>query len=474
MPAVPRIVVLGAGVSGLAAAHRLAELSRSEGRALDLTVLEASSRAGGLIRTRREDGFLWEEGPDSFLTEKPWALDLCRRAGLESELLPTRPEFQRSFVARRGRLYPVPEGFYLLAPSRLTPFALSPIFSWAGKLRMLMDLFIPSGAAGSDESLAAFVRRRLGREALERMAQPMAAGIYTADPETLSLRATFPRFLEMEARHGGVIRALMAARREKKGLPHAGTSGPRYGLFVTLKQGLSSLVESLTARLPAGALRLGASASGLRREGGLWHIRVGDQEIAAEGLCVATPAPRAASLLREVDAPLAAALDEIPQASSATLHLAYDRAQVRHPLDGFGFVVPAAERRSLIGCSFTSVKFAGRAPEGRVILRAFVGPGHALEMDDAGLTASVRRDVEELLGIRGEPRIQSLRRHPDSMPQYTLGHLDRVARLEGRVRELPGLALAGNATRGVGLPDCVRSGEAAAEALWSSVYPARS
>ncbi len=481
-----RIAVVGAGVSGLAAAHRLTELSRRSGTPLNLSVWEASSRAGGVIRTQRRDGFLWEEGPDSFITEKPWALDLCKRLGLEAELTGTNPRAQRAFLAWKGRLHAVPEGFYMLAPSRFWPLAVTPLFSWRGKARMLLDLALPRRADSSEESLAAFVRRRLGQEALERMAQPMTSGIYAADPETLSLRATFPQFLEMEAQHGSVIRALWRRRRKSLpakgvtpppasgltrpafgGLADGGVSGPRYGLFVTLRGGLQGLVDALVRRLPPDALRLNAPVRSLARKGDGWELTLTSGEIvSADGLCLALPAPQAAALLAATDPSLASALQSIPYGGAATLHFAYERSAIQHPLDGAGFVVPAAEGRALLGCTFAGVKFPGRAPEGRALLRAFAG-GAAEDAADQALIDRVQKDLEELLGIRGQPLFVSLRRHPRSMPHYTLGHLERVAAVEARVKELPRLALAGNGYRGLGLPDCVRSGESAAESLWS-------
>ncbi|MBI4396157.1 MAG: protoporphyrinogen oxidase [Elusimicrobia bacterium] len=477
----PRIIVIGAGITGLAAAHRLMELSKESGHPVNVRVFEASSRAGGVISTRREDGFLWEEGPDSFITEKPWAAALCKRLGLELEMVGTNPAFQKSFVLRDGRLHPTPEGFYLLAPSRIVPFLGSSLFSIKGKMRMALEGIIPPAKDVADESLASFVRRRFGREALERIAQPMVAGVYTADPELLSLRATFPRFLEMEAAYGSVLRALLAGRRkrssEKKetGLPASGVSGPRYSLFMTLKGGLFTLVDALHQKLPAGALRLHSPVRFLQYNSGCWTVHLASGEaVTAQAVCVALPAPEAAALLREVDGTLVDLLKSVPYTSSATLHLAYPRARVNHPLNGFGFVVPAIENKSLIGCSFSSVKFSGRAPEEHVLLRVFLGgesySKRFANLADPKVIETVLRDLEEILGIQGAPSFASLKRHAFSMPQYTVGHLDRITSIEWRSKTVPRLALAGNAYRGIGLPDCIRSGEEAVERLWNSVF----
>jgi protoporphyrinogen/coproporphyrinogen III oxidase len=473
MNRVPRVAVIGAGISGLACGHRLLELAAQRNHPLSVEVFDAGPRPGGIICTRQEDGFLWEEGPDSFITDKPWALDLCRRLGLEADLVGTNRAFQRSYVVWNGRMHLTPEGFYLLAPARLWPFFTSSLFSWRGKLRIAGELFLPPRAPAGDESLGQFVRRRLGQEALERMAQPMAAGVYTADPETLSLRATFPKFLNMEAQDRSVIRALWKQRR-RRGLD-GGVSGPRYGLFMTLKPGLSKLVEALAVERPGFRLHLRTPITSVRRESGLWTLFSSDKTWPADAVCVALPAPGAARLVRPMDEALARALSAIPYASSAALHVAYARDAVRHPMDAFGFVVPTKENRSLLGCTFASVKFPGRAPEGTMLLRAFIGgDAHAslLAMDDKDLATRVQRDLAELLGISGPPIFSSLVRHEKAMPQYTLGHLDRVAHVESQAKKHPGLVLAGNGYRGLGLPDCVRSGETAAESIFRDLFRA--
>ncbi|HRY29769.1 MAG TPA: protoporphyrinogen oxidase [Elusimicrobiota bacterium] len=463
----PRVLVVGAGVGGLSAAVHLDELARSRNFPVELRLLEAAPRAGGVVSTERRDGFLLEHGPDNFITEKPWGLDLCRRLGLEPEIIGTRREFARSFVVWGGKLIPTPEGFYLLAPSRWMPMITTPLFSWRGKIRMAAELWIPRAKGRDDESLASFVRRRFGGEALERMAQPMVAGIYAADPETLSLRATFPKFLQWESEHGSVLGAMLAARRRKTVVS---ARGPRYGIFVTLRDGLGRLTEELQRRLPAGALRLDCAVTALRRAGGRWRVATADgREETADAVCLALPAVSSAPLLHSLDPALADALRSVPYNASAVIHFAYRRSAVRHPLDGFGFVVPEAENRPLSACTFSHVKYEGRAPAEHALLRVFVsGPrsGPLLEKSDAELTETVRKSLEKLLGIKENPLFSRLARHAVSLPQYTLGHLDRTAVVEDRVRKWPGLALAGNAFSGVGIPDCVRSGEAAARSIF--------
>jgi oxygen-dependent protoporphyrinogen oxidase len=461
-----KVVVVGGGIAGLAAAHRAVELARERGLGLDLTVLEARGRLGGTIETEHVDGFLVESGPDSFLSEKPWALALCRRLGIEDRLVRTDDRFRRTFVWHRGRLHPLPEGFQLLAPTRMTPFLTSGLFSWSGKARMALDLVLPRGGNGRDETLGAFVRRRLGREALERVAQPLVAGIYTADPDDLSLGATMPRFLELERRERSLILALWRASRRA---PQPGTSGARWSLFVTFARGMSELIDALAARLPAGAVRVGQRVTGIERDDGGWRVGLADGDaLAADRVVVATEAHVAARLVRYVDPRIAGLLAEIPYASSATVSLGYRRADVPHPLDGFGFVVPHAEGRALLAGTFSSVKYPGRAPEGSVLLRAFLGGAlgeAALAGDAAELADRARRDLRDALGIVAAPLLTRVHAHPLSMPQYRLGHLDRIETLERRLAAAPGLRLAGAAYRGVGIADTVHSGELAAESL---------
>jgi oxygen-dependent protoporphyrinogen oxidase len=475
-----RIAIVGGGIAGLAAAHRLQELANERRLEIEVLVLEAGARLGGTIATERTEGFVIEAGPDSFISEKPWALDLCRRLGLSEHLVRTRDDHRRTFVVHDGRLHPLPEGFLLLAPTRIWPLVVSGLFSWPGKLRMALDLVLPRGPARSDESLGSLVTRRLGREALERVAQPLVGGIYTADPDRLSLAATMPRFLELERRHRslilGMTRAEHARRRAERGSVAGAESGARWSLFVSIAEGMQRLVDALAARLPPHAARLGAPVSAVARaEGGRgFHVALVDGVgLGVDAVVLATPAHVSARLLAALDAGAARDLAAITYASSATVTMGYRRADVPHPLDGFGFVVPFVENRRVIACTFSSVKFRGRAPDGHVLLRSFVGgvlQGDVAELDAAGLEAAVRAELRDLLGITRAPELVRVHRHPRAMPQYDVGHLDRIARLDRALAAHPGLAVAGGAYRGVGIPDCVRSGELAAatvvETLW--------
>ncbi|MGH7850083.1 MAG: protoporphyrinogen oxidase, partial [Thermodesulfobacteriota bacterium] len=366
-----RVIVIGGGITGLSAAHRLFELSRDKNLNLEILLLEKSDRAGGVISTVERDGFTIEEGPDSFITSKPWGINLANRLGLDNELIETNRDKRRTFVLLHGRLVPLPDGFIMLAPARIMPFLRTPLFSWRGKLRMLMDLVIPKNPQG-DESLASFVRRRLGREALERAAQPMISGVYAADPQKLSLRATMPQFIEMEERYGSVIKGMYQGyRKRKKGI--MSDSGARYSLFVSFNKGMKTLVEALLKKVPEGSIKTGVTVEGIKEAYDGWEVATGDGILNAAGVIITTPAYITAGLLENAAGECAALLRKIEYASTAIVILAYRKEQIETELDGFGFVVPMIERSSMIACSFSSEKFTGRAPEGYTALRAFVG-----------------------------------------------------------------------------------------------------
>ncbi len=470
-----RVAVVGGGITGLAAAHRLTELAQESGTPIDVHLYEARDQLGGSIATTFRDGFLMEGGPDSFITQKPWALQLAKRLGIDDQLIPTNPNFRRTLVVRDGVMHAVPEGFLLLAPTRILPFVTSKLFSWPGKMRMGLDLILPrrDHGANGDESLASFVTRRFGREALDRVAQPLVSGIYTADPEYLSLRATMPRFLEMEQKHGSLILA-MRANQKLASKSARSDSGARYSMFVSFRRGMQTLIDTLASRLPAGSMHTSTPITGIEREAGRYHVTMPAGRETFDAVLLASPAYASGAMVQSIDPILAEDLHRITYADSATMSLAFRSDQVPVSLDGFGFVVPAIERRSLIAVTFSSVKFEGRAPDGRVLMRAFLGGAMHPEVyswDDARIEEAVLADLRDLLGVQGRPLFTHLSRWPRSMPQYPVGHLDHVARIREQLASYPGLDVAGNAFGGVGIPDCVHAGESAAERIVEDLMP---
>lgn len=475
-----KVVVVGGGIAGLSAAHRLTESKRP---GLGVTLLERSDRFGGIIRTIEHDGCLIELGPDSFLSSKPWLTNLAERLGVADRIIHTASTHRGAHVVCRGRLHPLPDGFLMMAPTRLRPMVTTSLFSWAGKARCALDLVLPRGPAIEDESLGAFVRRRFGGEVLERVVQPLIGGIYAGDPDTLSLKATIPRFFEMEQRHRSVIKAMVAQQRtvakRRSGSPSGSGapsgsgspagSGARYGDLVSFDQGMETIVRALLQHLPSGALHAGTEVVRLRREGNAWRLSCGDgRDFVADGVVLALPSRKSAELLHDADPALHDELSAIPHASSAVMNLVYRRSDVPHPLDCFGFVVPAVEKRKIIACTFSSVKFPNRAPKGVVLLRAFIGGAlhqDPLDVGDEEVLRNVRDELNDLMGIEAAPLHTMLARYPDAMPQYLVGHVRRMERIESLLEKHPGLVLAGNAYRGVGLPDCVHSGEQAAERI---------
>jgi len=462
-PTKRRLAVIGAGIAGLAAAHRVVESEPD----CQLTLFEGSSRLGGVLSTLHENGFQVEQSADNFITTVPWGIDLCKRIGLGDHLIQTNPAHRHTYVVRRGRLHKLPDGFLMMAPTRMWPMALTPILSPLGKLRAALEYFIPPRAADGDESMAAFVRRRLGKEVFERLVEPLVSAVYAADMERLSVEATLSQFREMELRHGSLIRAM---RHRMKNAPQARStdSGARYSMFVTPRNGLGSMVEAIAARLPAGSIRLNRPVERIERGAGdgwiVWARGLPPELF--DRVIVATPSHMAARLLAAVDAELAPLLDGIEHSGTAIVSVGYAREQIDHPLNGMGVVVPAVERSPILACSFSSQKYAHRAPEGKVLLRVFAGGARRPElagMDDDKLRGLVLDELGRLLGIHGEPVYSSIAHWPATMPQFHVGHKQLVGRIQARVENLPHLALAGNFFHGVGIPHCIHSGQQAAE-----------
>jgi oxygen-dependent protoporphyrinogen oxidase len=447
------VAIVGGGIAGLSAAY---ELQR---RGCSYTLLEAGSRPGGVVRTERFDGWVVDCGPDAILAQKPAGVGLCRELGIADRLITTLAP-RTAYVLRDDTLHPLAEGSFLGFPLSLRALALSSLFTPAGKARMAAEVLVPRRAwhEADDESIGAFVRRRFGQEAADYLADPLLAGIHAGDADALSVRTLFPRLVEAERQSGSVLRAFRALKM---------TRSPQ-GAFVSLPGGTGELVEALAAALTPGSVRLGVRVTEIHRAGD-YTVEWAGGSLRCRTVLLCVPAYAAAGLLRALDTSLAAACDSIPYASTATVALGYRRDQVSHPLQGTGFVVPKAERRALLAGTWVTSKWPGRAPEGHVLLRGFLGGGrdpHRLERhDDDSLVRTATEELSELLGITGEPIFTRLSRWPRQSPQYVVGHQARVAVIEQRLRALPGLFLAGSGFRAIGIPDCIADGRAAASSV---------
>lgn len=469
------MAVIGGGISGLATAFALQEQAAALGLLLRCTVLEAGATWGGKILTHRVGDLVSEAGPDSFLSQKPAGLELCAKLGLTEQLINTNETGKKAFVYSRGRLHELPEGLVAMTPRQVGPFVRSGLLSWAGLARMSLDVLLPAKRPreGEDESLASFFLRRFGREAFERLIEPLMAGIYAGDAREMSVAATFPRFPELELQHGSVIRGMMAAQRARSG---EGPSGVKRTMFVSLKNGLTDLVRALVDRLTQQGvvLRTGAAVEALRvrsHQLNRWMYDVilkDGSSLSAESLVLATPAYVSADLLRPLTPIAGGLLDLISYASTATIGMAFPTSSVAETVDGFGFVVPRVEGRDLLAATWTSLKWPHRAPSGQVLIRCYVGGvgrEAVLDLEDHALIARIRSELASLCGLTAEPHYLQVNRWIKAMPQYTIGHLDRLKQIEAALSRYGGVALTGAAYRGVGIPDCIRHGTLAAHCV---------
>ncbi len=462
------ILIIGGGIAGLATAYYLKKGLKKKGvGSCRITLIEKGSRLGGNIITERLDGFLIEGGPDCFLSEKPWALALCRELGLEEELLPTKKPSGTTYVYSYGRLHPLPEGIILMVPTKVLPLIRDSLISWRGKLRMAMEPFIPKRKETADESLAEFVRRRLGEEVLQKIAQPLVAGIHAGDPETMSVRASFPKFVEMEEKYGSLVRGMLHRMKAMRSMAKK-KDGKGLTMFVALKSGMQLLVDTLIDRIKGDVTILKDTAvNKVEKEDDHYTVETESGEsLRAHALVVATPAWVAAELLEALDEELSGILKSIPYVSTATVSLGYERDRLSHPMDGFGFVVPEKEGRTIMAATWTSSKWEGRAPEGKALIRCFVGGakrGELVHLDDAELIRLVKKDLSDIMGIEEEPLFVRIYRWHRAMPQYTIGHIERVETIERLCASYSGLYLTGSAYHGIGISDTVREAESTAE-----------
>jgi protoporphyrinogen/coproporphyrinogen III oxidase len=469
-----RVAVIGGGVAGLAAAYEL-ELASRAGSSVEYQLYEAGPRLGGVISSSVVDGTVIEHGPDAFLTEKPAAAELCRELGLESSLMGSNDAERKTFILVRNRLVALPDGLMFLVPTRLIPTALTPLFGWWTKIRMGLELLHPPKPYAGDESVAEFVTRHFGQEAVDRIADPLLSGIYGGEASKLSAQAVLPRLVAMEAKYGSLTRGMLAGIRARKMAAAQAAEESEDGeepapppLFTTLRLGLQQMVDALAARLDRGRVHLQAPVLGLERDRAGWLVDSAGLVERFDAVIVAAPAWAAAEVLRPADGALSEALEKIPYSSSVTMNLVYDGADLDPLPKGFGFLVPATEKRALLACTFLHRKFPGRTAAGKSVLRAFLGGVHNRELlaePDGRLVDLVRKELFEILRISAVPEMVELRRWPRAMAQYAVGHAERQRRIEERLAALPGLRLVGNAYDGIGISDCIRLGRLAAREL---------
>jgi len=477
-----RIAIVGGGIAGLAAAYEL-EKARATGEPLDYVLFESRPALGGVLTSEIVNGAVIEKGPDSFITEKPAAAELCRELGLGDQLIPSNDAARKTWIVVKNRLVPLPDGLMFLIPTKLVPTALTPLFSLTTKIRMALELLHPPRPSEQDESVAALVERHFGAEAVDRLADPLLSGIYGGDASQLSAQTVLPRLVEMERKYGSLTRGMLAAHNQMAAKAKATSKDskrPTPAIFTALRGGMQQLVDAIAARLDPANIKTGTIVNAVARSADGWQVMAGTCMQQFDAVIMAAPAWVAGSLMRGVDAELGDLLSGIPYSSSITINLVYDEAKLGALPEGFGFLVPASERRSMLACTFVHRKFLGRTPPGKAVFRCFLGGMNneaLLGESDEKLVADVRRELSEILGAivcpqSVEPEFVHVSRWRRAMAQYSVGHKDRIARINSRLATLPGLRLAGNAYDGIGVPDCIRLGRKAARDLVAAAQPA--
>ncbi|HET9183348.1 MAG TPA: protoporphyrinogen oxidase [Candidatus Angelobacter sp.] len=455
-----RIAIVGGGIAGLSAAFYL-ERARRGGAAMDWLLLEKSGRVGGVIRSEQHEGYVLEAGPDSFLTMKPAGAQFCRDLGIADQLISSHDSDRKTYIVVEGQLTPIPEGLEFMVPTRIGPMASTPLFSAGTKMRMAKELFASGGNQKQDESVADFVRRHFGQEMVDRVAEPLLAGIYGGDIDQMSVRAVLPRFAEMEHESGSLVRATLKGRKAR-----AKSTPKPQPLFTTLKNGLQEMVNAAVAALPVDHVRLSQEVTAVERCGAGWVVKTEQRSEPFDAVVMATPAPVTAPLLREANPALVGGLRQIKYSSSAAVVLGYDRPITLPP--GHGFLVPRTEGRSMLACTFMHRKFPFRAPEGASLLRCFVSSSRVPDVehrDDYWLLSTMLAEIRQILAVTETPLFAHIYRWECALPQYSVGHLERVAEMEKILDETPGLHIIGNSFHGIGIPDCIKSGKEAAEKL---------
>jgi protoporphyrinogen/coproporphyrinogen III oxidase len=469
-----RIAIIGGGIAGLAAAYEL-EKARAAGAPVEYTLFEERPSLGGSLASEVVGGAVLERGPDSFLTEKPAAAELCRELGLGDELVPSNDAARKTYIVTRNRLVALPDGLMFLVPTKLIPTAMTRLFSMRTKIKMGLELLHPPRPSDGDESVAELVKRHFGQEAVDRLADPLLSGIYGGDATQLSAQTVLPRLVDMERKHGSLTRGMLSAHRQMRAYAKTSSKTQNGGaaIFTALRGGMSQLVDAITARLNAASVRTATPVSGIEKTAQGWRVKTSGASDSFDALIMAAPAWTAGELLTPVDAALGAELSGIPYSSSITVNLVYDERKIGPLPEGFGFLVPAVEGRAMLACTFVHRKFLGRTPPGKAVFRAFLGGMKRTDLlaeSDEALVEVVRREMREILGTKTfgpevVPEFAQVTRWRRAMAQYAVGHKARMQRVNARVAALPGLRLAGNAYDGIGVPDCIRLGRKAAREL---------
>ena len=472
-----KIIIIGGGIAGLAAGVHLKAGAKAHGKTVEVLLLEKNHRIGGKLLTERIGDYLVEGGPDCFMPEKVWAVNLARHLGLEPEMLPSNDRFKGTFIYSGGKLHSLPEGVMLMVPTMFLPMLKTQLISWPGKLRMGMEVFVPKRKNREDESLGSFVTRRLGKECLDKIAEPLVAGIHTSNPDNMSVLATFPRFVHMEQKSGSLIRGMLAAMKSR---PHATLSGPppkpgqpRMTYFMSFRNGMSTLPQACAGFIGKDSIRLGATVTAVEPRGkGYTVILDTGEKLEADHVMLGASAYDSAELVKGFDAGLAAQMSAIQWSSSGTVTLAFKKEDVKVPLNGFGFIVPRTENRRINAMTYSSIKWSYRAPDDTILVRAFVGGGHheelVHELDDAGLVKTMLEEMDTVLGLKAGAQFSKVYRWFKGMPKFTVGHLDRMSVLDRRVADHSGLHLIGCSYKGIGIGDCVHEAQIAAERILKS------
>jgi oxygen-dependent protoporphyrinogen oxidase len=459
-----KVAIIGGGISGLSAAYYL-EQERAAGAPVEYSLFESSGRLGGVMFSDKIGDCVVEGGPDSFLTEKPWANQLCAELGIDGDLIGSNDAQRLTYILVKGRLVPMPDGLMFMVPTKLIPTALTTLFSWGTKFKMLGELLHPPRPVHKDETVAQMVERHFGAEVVDRLADPLLSGIYGGDTASLSVRAVLPKFVEMEESYGSLCRAMLAGRKKLAAIQKAKGYAAK-PLFSSLKGGMQQMIDAIVARLNPRSLRLSTGVRQLRRKEEGWELTtVGGTEY-FDAVIFATPAHIASKMLAAIDAQLSEDLGRVEYSSSITVTLGYQREQLKRCPPGFGFLIPRSEGTRMLAATFVHTKFPFRAPDNKALVRCFLGGAKdqaVLKLSDEEVISIVRKELKQITGLSADPWFVKVYRWERSMAQYTPGHLERIERIEATLKQMQNLSIAGNFYKGIGVPDCIHTGKEAAE-----------